>query len=108
MKNYTITVNGTAYDVTVEEGGAGASAPAAPVKKAAAPAAAPKAAAPTTGPAKIPARILAGADLRAYFPIVNPISRLVSVISDSLERNFHPSFERYPQSGFHRSYLQSL
>lgn len=47
MKNYTITVNGTAYDVTVEETGEGASvaAPAAP--KAAAPkAAAPKAAAP--------------------------------------------------------------
>ena len=46
MKNYTITVNGTVYDVTVEEGGAGASAatPAAP--KAAPKAAAPKAAAP--------------------------------------------------------------
>ncbi len=44
MKNYTITVNGTAYDVTVEETGAGAvAAPAAP--KAAAPAAAPKKAA---------------------------------------------------------------
>ena len=46
MKNYTITVN-TAYDVTVEENGAGsapaASAPAAP--KAAAPKPAPKAAA---------------------------------------------------------------
>lgn len=38
MKNYTITVNGNAYDVTVEENGAG-SAPAA-----AAPVAAPKAA----------------------------------------------------------------
>lgn len=38
MKNYTITVNGNAYDVTVEENGAG-SAPAA-----AAPMAAPKAA----------------------------------------------------------------
>lgn len=49
MKNYTITVNGTAYDVTVEEGGAGAavSAPAAPK---AAPAAAPKAAAPAAAP----------------------------------------------------------
>ena len=35
MKNYTITVNGTVYDVTVEEGGAGS----APVR-----AAAPKAA----------------------------------------------------------------
>ena len=52
MKNYTITVNGTVYDVVVEEG-AGSGAPvAAPVKKAApvakataAPAAAPKKAA---------------------------------------------------------------
>ena len=44
MKNYTITVNGNVYDVTVEEGtGSGASAPAAAPK--AAPAAAPKAAA---------------------------------------------------------------
>lgn len=41
MKNYTITVNGNVYDVTVEENAAGA-APAAP--RAAAPAAAPKAA----------------------------------------------------------------
>ena len=31
MKNYTITVNGTVYDVTVEEGGAGS----APVRAAA-------------------------------------------------------------------------
>lgn len=51
MKSYTITVNGVAYDVTVEEGtGAPAAAPApraaAPAPKAAAPAPAPKAAAP--------------------------------------------------------------
>lgn len=45
MKNYTITVNGNAYDVTVEENGAG-SAPAAAAAPKAAPAAAPKAAAP--------------------------------------------------------------
>ena len=47
MKNYTITVNGNVYDVTVEENGA--SAPVAAPRKAAAPAAkaaAPKAAAP--------------------------------------------------------------
>lgn len=46
MKNYTITVNGNVYDVTVEENGAGAAMPAAPraVAKKAAPAA-PKAAA---------------------------------------------------------------
>ena len=43
MKSYTITVNGTAYEVTVEETGS-VSAPAA-----AAPAAAPKAAAPAAG-----------------------------------------------------------
>ena len=50
MKNYTITVNGNVYDVTVEEGGAGAPA-ARPVAAApkAAPAAAPKAAAPAGG-----------------------------------------------------------
>lgn len=41
MKNYTITVNGTVYDVTVEEGAAGSAASA---PKAAAPKAAPKAA----------------------------------------------------------------
>lgn len=49
MKNYTITVNGTVYDVTVEEGGAGS----APVR-AAAPKAAPKAA-PAAAPAVAPA-----------------------------------------------------
>lgn len=50
MKNYTITVNGNVYDVTVEEG-AGGAAPAAAAPKAApkaAPAAAPKAA-PSAG-----------------------------------------------------------
>ena len=50
MKNYTITVNGNVYDVTVEEGGAGAPAarPAAAAPKAA-PAVARKAAAPAGG-----------------------------------------------------------
>ncbi|EOS69361.1 hypothetical protein C818_03239 [Lachnospiraceae bacterium MD308] len=48
MKNYTITVNGNVYDVTVEEKGAGAAPAAAPVMAAApaAPKAAPAAAAP--------------------------------------------------------------
>ena len=54
MKSYTITVNGTAYEVTVEENG-NAAAPVAAAPKAAAPApkaapaAAPKAAAPAAG-----------------------------------------------------------
>lgn len=45
MKNYTITVNGNVYEVTVEEG-TGSAAPA----QAAAPKAAPKAAAPKAAP----------------------------------------------------------
>ena len=45
MKNYTITVNGNVYDVTVEEGASTGAAPVvAPVAKKAAPAAAPAAA----------------------------------------------------------------
>ena len=51
MKNYTITVNGNVYDVTVEEAGAGH----APVPRPAAPAPAPRAAAPVPKPAAKPA-----------------------------------------------------
>ena len=59
MKKYTITVNGTAYDVVVEEAGSVASAP----KAAPAPAPAPKAAAPvaagaTTVSAPMPGKVL--------------------------------------------------
>lgn len=66
MKNYTITVNGTAYAVTVEEGASeSVSTPVAqPVKtKKAAPKAAPKAAAGAQGSVKVnapmPGKILA-------------------------------------------------
>ena len=52
MKNYTITVNGNVYDVTVEENGAGAVQTAAPV-------AAPKAVAPAAGAGSI--QVKAGA-----------------------------------------------
>lgn len=58
MKNYTITVNGTAYDVTVEEAGESSAPAAAAAPKAAAPkkpAAAPKAAAGGT-PVNAPMR----------------------------------------------------
>lgn len=58
MKNYTITVNGTAYDVTVEEGGAG-SAPVRAAAPVAAPAAAPKAA---------PAAAAGGIEVKASVP----------------------------------------
>lgn len=48
MKNYTITVNGNVYDVTVEEGGQGSTSAQAPVARPAAPKAAP--AAPKAAP----------------------------------------------------------
>ena len=65
MKSYTITVNGTAYEVTVEETGS-VSAPAAAPEAApkAAPAAAPKVAAPAAGAgavkvtASVPGKVL--------------------------------------------------
>ena len=56
MKNYTITVNGTPYNVTVEEGTGAAPAPVAAPTPAAAPAPAPAAApAPEAAPAPAPA-----------------------------------------------------
>ena len=61
MKSYTITVNGTAYEITVEETGSVSAPTAAPV---AAPAAAPKAAAPAAGAgavkvsASVPGKVL--------------------------------------------------
>ena len=70
MKNYTITVNGNVYEVTVEEGFTGAaSAPkaAAPAPKAA-PAAAPKAApAPAAAPAA-PAAAAGSVEVTASVP----------------------------------------
>ncbi len=49
MKNYTITVNGNVYDVTVEEGGSTGAAPAPRKMAAAAPKAAPAAAPKSAG-----------------------------------------------------------
>ena len=65
MKSYKITVNGTAYEVTVEETGSVSAPTAAPVAAPkAAPAAAPKAAAPAAGAgavkvsASVPGKVL--------------------------------------------------
>ncbi|MCI5741765.1 MAG: biotin/lipoyl-containing protein [Lachnospiraceae bacterium] len=58
MKSYTITVNGNAYDVTVEETGATASAPVAAAPRAAAPA---PAAAPAASAGAGSVKIEAGA-----------------------------------------------
>lgn len=70
MKNYTITVNGTAYDVTVEEKGGSTSAPA--------PAAAPKkAATPVASAAAGSVKIEAGAAGKV-FKIEAPVGTKVT------------------------------
>lgn len=62
MKNYTITVNGVAYDVVVEEAAAGSAPKAAPQAPKAAPkAAAPKAAAPKAAAGAGSIKVEAGA-----------------------------------------------
>ena len=82
MKNYTITVNGTVYEVSVEEGGAGSAPVRAAAPKAApkaAPAEAPKAAAGAAGSvevtASVPGKVFkieanTGATVKAGDPIV--------------------------------------
>lgn len=59
MKNYTITVNGSVYDVVVEEGASTGAAPVAKAAPKASPKAAPKAAAPAGGAGSV--KIEAGA-----------------------------------------------
>ena len=80
MKNYTITVNGNVYDVTVEEGtsaGAPVAAPAAPRAAAPKPAAAPKAAPKAAGAAgKV--QITAGAAGKVF--------KLEKNVGDSVKR----------------------
>ena len=71
MKNYTITVNGNVYDVTVEENGAGA----APVAR---PAAAAKAA-PAPAPAA-PKAAPAGGAMKMEIPVVAPEDGTVASI----------------------------
>jgi len=66
MKNYTITVNGTVYEVTVEEGGAG-SAPVRAAAPVAAPAAAPKAA-PAAAPKAAAPAAAGGIEVKASVP----------------------------------------
>ena len=72
MKNYTITVNGTVYEVSVEEGGAGS----APVRAAAPAAAAPAASAGSIEvTASVPGKVFkveasAGQAVKAGDPIV--------------------------------------
>ena len=80
MKNYTITVNGNVYEVTVEEGGAGAAPVAAPK---AAPAAAPKAA-PAAPKAAAPAGA-AGA-IKVTAPMPGKILGIKANVGDAVKK----------------------
>lgn len=66
MKHLTVTVNGVAYDVTVEENGGAPVAPAAPAAPAPAPAAKP--AAPATAAAPAPAGAAGAVTVSAPMP----------------------------------------
>ncbi len=79
MKSYTITVNGTAYDVTVEENGAGAPVAAAPV------AAARPAAAAAAAPA--PKKAAGGAgSVKVSSPMQGKILRLNNKPGDAVKK----------------------
>jgi biotin carboxyl carrier protein len=78
MKNYTITVNGTAYDVTVEETGASS----APV--AAAPKAAPKAA--PAAPKAAPAASGAAGSIKVEAGAAGKIFKIEKNVGDSVKK----------------------
>ncbi len=82
MKNYTITVNGTAYSVTVEEAGASAApvAPAAPAPVPAAPVAAPAAPA---APAPQASGAQGGIEVTASVP--GKVFNIPAKVGDSLK-----------------------
>ena len=77
MKNYTITVNGNVYDVTVEEKGAGAAAAPAPKAAPAAPKAAPKAAAP---------KAAAGGNIKVSAPMRGKILAVKGTVGQVVKR----------------------
>ena len=79
MKNYTITVNGNVYDVTVEEG-ASTGAVAAPVKKAA-----PKAA-PAAAPAAAPKASGAAGSIRVEAGAAGKVFKLETKVGDTVKK----------------------
>ena len=90
MKNYTITVNGVAYDVTVEENGSvsAPAAPAAPAARAAAPA--PKAAPKKVGDAvKAGDAVIIEESMKMEIPMVAPkdgtIASIDCAVGDAVE-----------------------
>ena len=84
MKSYTITVNGTVYDVTVEENGT-VSAPAAAPRRAAAAAPAPAAPAAAAGAGSV--KIEAGAAGKVF--------KIESSVGTAVKRRYHPDSGDY-------------
>ena len=82
MKEYTITVNGNVYQVTVEEGFSAASSPAAVQQTAAAKPAMPAQPAPAPAPAPKPADV-AGTPVKASVP--GKIIRLEKAVGDAVK-----------------------
>ena len=79
MKNYTITVNGNVYDVTVEENGS-VSAPASAPRKVAAPVAAPKAVAPA------PAASTGAGSIKIEAGAAGKVFKLEKKVGDKVEK----------------------
>ena len=81
MKSYTITVNGTAYEVTVEENG-NAAAPVAAAPKAAAPA--PKAA-PAAAPKAAPAPAAGAGSVKVSAAVPGKVVKIVASVGQSVK-----------------------
>lgn len=78
MKSYTITVNGTVYDVTVEENGA-VCAPAAAPRRAAA-------AAPVAAPAAKPAAAAGAGSVKIEAGAAGKVFKIEASVGDSVKR----------------------
>ncbi len=85
MKKYNVTVNGTTYEVLVEEAGTASSPVSAPAQSAAPQAAAP---APTPAPAQAPAAApAAGGAIKVTAPMPGTILKMNVKVGDKIEPN---------------------
>lgn len=85
MKKYNVTVNGTTYEVLVEEAGTASAPVSAPAQSAAPQAAAP---APTPAPAQAPAAApAAGGAIKVTAPMPGTILKMNVKVGDKIEPN---------------------
>ena len=87
MRKFNVTVNGVAYDVEIEEVGAGVSAPvAAPAPVAAAPAAAPAAPKAAPAPAAAPAKSGNEGAVKVKAPMPGTIMKVNVKVGDTVKK----------------------